>query len=265
VHRKPLLLAFALLGATCAALFLLLPSSSPIWWSSALLAIFANVGFGASVVAMNAYLPALAKESPEVVAVREELDALREEMDDTLDSGDDPHESGEQSGLLETSQPVETTSKLLALTTCYESLLSQTTARISSQGIALGYGAGIILLLLTLIPVTLLHGSTWSLRLAIGLSGMWWAVGCIPVLIWLPGGGADPSGVGEEESARKSSTWVEIKNAWKKLARMLRWSEIKKLRNTFRYLSAWFLLSDGLPPPLSTSLHTLTPRQGSQP
>ena len=197
---------------------------------------------------MNAYLPALAKDAPEVVAVREELDALREEVDGTLDGGeDDPHESGERSALLETSQPAETTSKLLSLTTRYESLVSHTTAHISSQGIALGYGAGIILLLLTLIPVTLLHGSTWSLRLAIGLSGMWWAVGCIPVLMWLPGGGEDTSSVGEEGSVRKSSTWVEIKSAWKRLARMLRWSEIKKLRNTFRYLSAWFLLSDGSP------------------
>jgi hypothetical protein len=26
---------------------------------------------------------------------------------------------------------------------------------------------------------------------------------------------------------------------------MLRWAEIKKLRNTFKYLAAWFLLSDG--------------------
>src|ERR1700691_6276063 len=74
LHRKRLLLTFAFLGAAAAALFLLLPSSSPVWLLSASLAVLANVGFGASVVAMNAYLPSLAKISPEVVLLLEELE-----------------------------------------------------------------------------------------------------------------------------------------------------------------------------------------------
>ena len=33
--------------------------------------------------------------------------------------------------------------------------------------------------------------------------------------------------------------------AWKHLGLMLRWSQVKQLQHTFRYLPAWFLLSDG--------------------
>ncbi len=77
VHRKRLLLAFALQGAFAAILFLILPSSSPLWFLSALLAICANVGFGVSVVAMNAYLPSLAKDSREVAELRSQLKPAR--------------------------------------------------------------------------------------------------------------------------------------------------------------------------------------------
>ena len=54
----------------------------------------------------------------------------------------------------------------------YIAALSCATSRISSQGIALGYVAGILPLLLALVPVSQMHGSTFSLRLAIGLSGL---------------------------------------------------------------------------------------------
>ncbi len=37
----------------------------------------------------------------------------------------------------------------------------------------------------------------------------------------------------------------EVVDAWKKLGDMLRWENMRRLRNTFRYLAAWFLLSDG--------------------
>ena len=68
----------------------------------------------------------------------------------------------------------------------YQAELSRATSRISSLGIALGYGAGICLLIVALIPVTMLHGSTFALRLAIGLSGIWWAVFTVPAALWLP-------------------------------------------------------------------------------
>ncbi|KAF7416303.1 Autophagy protein 22 [Pleurotus ostreatus] len=217
-HRKRLLLSFAFIGATSAILFLLLPSSSSLWLLAAPLAMLANVGFGASVVAMNAYLPTLARESPEVQA------KLHDNDDEAplLPSDDQPNRSR-----------------------TYDEELSRATARISSFGIALGYAAGITLLVVALFPVTKLRGSTFSLRLSIGLSGIWWALFSIPAALWLPGA----TGVEQPWSARS-----EIAASWKRLGGMLHPREIQRLKNTFKYLGAWFLLSDGFTTITSTAI-----------
>ena len=267
-HRKRLLLTFAALGSIAATIFLLLPSSSPVWYLSALLAIFANVGFGASVVAMNAYIPALAQEFPDVVRILDKLQTFEREPStanledpdmDILDNASAPLLSGDGSAAQE-SEETKKKFKLL-LEAEYQTELSRATSMISSFGIALGYGAGICLLIVALIPVTQLHGSTFSLRLAIGLSGIWWAVFSIPAAIWLPGSGAYRRGVQHltadsshvvpgravdyVEDDKEWNFWKEIIAAWIRLGNMLRWTEIKKLGNTFKYLAAWFLLSDG--------------------
>jgi UMF1 family MFS transporter len=135
-------------------------------------------------------------------------------------------------------------SEILAARQEYSVALSSATSRISSRGIASGYLAGIILLIIALVPVSKLHGSTLSLRLAIGMSGVWWAFFSLPAAALLPAGTivelVDDAGAFEKWTVRG-----QILAAWKRLGGMLRWSEIKKLRNTFRYLAAWFLLSDG--------------------
>lgn len=263
-HRKRLLLTFAFLGAAAAAIFLALPSSSPVWLLSALLAVLANIGFGASVVAMNAYLPSLAKISPEVIVLLEELEDIHDPA--IADSEDSINDTSEEP-LLHNLPPNEATRDLKKQ---YDTALSNAVSRISSLGIALGYSAGIVLLILTLIPVTSLHGSTFSLRLAIGLSGIWqvasvsptlffflidtrWAVFSIPAAIWLPGTvpmptGGPPAWIDDSGIGATDNKWHirrQVVAAWKRLGGMLRWSEIKKLRNTFKYLAAWFLLSDG--------------------
>ncbi|KAI0370733.1 autophagy-type protein 22 [Pilatotrama ljubarskyi] len=278
-HRKKLLLAFAALGSISAVLFLLVPSTSPVWPLVAPLAIFANVGFGASIVALNAYIPTLAQGAQEVVAARANLVRLlrapsipaeselrrsadaREvasEANEPLlarvpEEGNDPHHGDARTAKAE-----------------HDKVLSITTSRISSQGIALGYAAGIVMLLLALIPVRAMKGSTDSLRLAIGLSGIWWALFSLPAAAWLPGASAASQGAivlledGEDEGGdvrrprvgdeQDWSMTREVARAWKRLGQMLRWTEIKRLRNTFVYLAAWFLLSDGFTTITSTAL-----------
>ncbi|THV02063.1 MFS general substrate transporter [Dendrothele bispora CBS 962.96] len=297
-RRKRLLLSFAFSGALAATLFLLLPSNSVIWWISAFLAAVANVGFGTSVVAMNSYLPGLAREEPSVVKAREELEkAVREwerehtreedaneRTNDGINVDENEVDAGtDQQPLLSPTHPTSSHSlrsslpnnaKIQTLNSAYATLLSQTTSRISSSGIALGYGSGILLLILALVPVTLMGGSTTSLRLAIGLSGIWWGVFTIPAGWWLPATeqvdgksgnvngdlnaneeGWDETGVGRgKEEWRDKTTMQEIVGAWKRLGGMLKWSEIKKLRNTFKYLGAWFLLSDGFSSITSTAM-----------
>ncbi|KAI0084534.1 autophagy-type protein 22 [Irpex rosettiformis] len=280
-HRKRLLLSFAFFGAIAATLFLLLPSSSPLWPVSALLGICANVGFGASIVAMNAYLPTLARHSEEVVNRRAELHEalLGTGAPRTSNGGShvaeslDVHPEAEAQEPLLSSEPLSSSQDLHeghaspeieSLKVAYATSLSRATSRISSQGIALGYAAGILLLLVALIPVTLLHGTTFALRLAIGLSGIWWALFSLPAALWLPSTtseNATPAelewGAEDAESANSTKEWSasrEIVNAWKRLGGMLRWREIKKLRNTFQYLAAWFLLSDGFTTITSTAI-----------
>ncbi|KAH9989260.1 autophagy-related protein 22-like protein, partial [Russula vinacea] len=223
--RKPLLFGFAALGSISSICFFLLPSSSSIWPLASLLAILANIGFGASIVVLNAYLPRLAASS--------------------LPFSD--HGNTEK--------------------------LSRATARISSLGIALGYTAGILLLLVTVLPVQRAGGSTDALRFAIGGSGVWWAVFSIPALLLLPDarGFEEPQNPGATEeregllaseptpeaAAVAATEWSvrrEVVDAWKRLGNMLRWENIRRLRNTFRYLAAWFLLSDGFTTLTSTAL-----------
>jgi UMF1 family MFS transporter len=219
-YRKSLLFGFAALGCFSSLCFFFLPSSSPIWPFSGVLAVLANIGFGASIVVLNAYLPRLALSSLPF-----------------SDQGDSEK-------------------------------LSRATARISSLGIALGYAAGILLLLVTVLPVQHAGGSTNVLRFAIGGSGVWWALFSIPALLLLPGAReletqkaivteereglltSEPASEVAPVVVTKWTVWQEVVGAWKRLGDMLRWENIQRLRNTFRYLAAWFLLSDGINPPL---------------
>ncbi|TFK68937.1 MFS general substrate transporter [Pluteus cervinus] len=288
-YRKRILLAFGVGGASAAIAFLLLSSSSPLWFMSAFLGILANVGFGASVVAMNSYLPALAKDAPEVKQVEDEIFRVSEEewpedepggtgashLDDDPEHDEEREEAdahapllapptlGSNSEAMRSSQRV-ISPKLDDLFKQYDDKVSHATSRISSLGIALGYGAGITLLLVALVPVTKLKGSTFALRLAIGLSGIWWAVFSIPAALWLPGKESPPHEedlAGDEELGAANverdddfELTKEIAGAWKRLGRMLIWSEVKKLKNTFLYLLAWFLLSDGFTTITSTAI-----------
>lgn len=252
-HRKLLLLSFAILGSTATILFIALPSSSPVWLLCALLAITAIVAFGASIVAMNAYLPSLARTALEVREKAAIVERIRE-------AGPGTEADFDTADATTVSDPI-----LQGAIESYNEALSKSTSRISSRGIALGYGAGIALLCVALIPVTKWNGSTFSLRLAVSMSGLWWILFSIPTAIWLPGGGIS-SGLGWERSGihairgwrdplfrnlddsddeDEPRVWSQIKAAWIRLGQMLHPTEIRKLRNTFWYLGAWFLLSDG--------------------
>lgn len=245
------------------------------------------MGFGASVVAMNAYLPMLAKSSEGVVKAREELDdelmkrrrnangGLSAESEERTGEERDEHTAPLLSNSISPHNNTHDDPHLALLHQTYNTSLSRSTSHISSLGIALGYSSGIALLALTLIPVTLLKGSTLVLRCAIAASGVWWAVFSLPGIWWLPSGDKEgqnkrdgPSTVDVENGWDEPSVelngdgrdvmqeWSmlrEVIGAWKRLGGMLRWREVKRLKNTFRYLGAWFLLSDGTSLPFHSS------------
>lgn len=201
---------------------------------------------------MNAYLPSLAKEAPEVVAIQEDISAQSIHLGTTHVRTSSLEAESPLAPLMPQNTPVSN-AQIEQLKTKYDHELSRATSRISSLGIALGYQAGILLLIVALIPVTKLGGSTFSLRLAIGLSGIWWAGFSIPAALWLPGAthlthmsNVDDAWEHGESTDKPWNSKREIVGAWIRLGNMLRWKEIKKLRNTFKYLAAWFLLSDGM-------------------
>ena len=226
----------------------------------------ANVGFGASMVALNAYIPTLAQSAKEVVAARADLVRASRARTSYEHPAEGDGAEGADEPLLAREDGADS-ADASAAKAAHDKILSATTARISSQGIALGYSAGILMLLLALVPVTAMKGSTDALRLAVGLSGVWWALFSLPAAAWLPGASstaaaaaialesADPDAhvhASPEEGEWKMSR--EIVRAWKRLGHMLRWREIQRLRNTFVYLAAWFLLSDGFTTITSTAL-----------
>ena len=182
-------------------------------------------------VALNAYLPSLARNSEEVTKAA----AALADVPRSTGLSEESEDSAEDAGLLASGSPPA----LVGAKVEYSKALTTATSRISSRGIATGYVAGIILLIVALIPVTKLKGSTLSLRLAIGMSGVWWGFFSLPAAMWLPSGSVSAS------APEKRTVWRQILFSWGRLGETLRWKEIKKLRNTFKYLAAWFLLSDG--------------------
>lgn len=250
------------------------------WILSAALAIVANVSFGTSIVALNAYLPGLARETAEAQEAWVNAEKIREAAqneqngfmeEDELIEGDARDYDVEREPLAQVSPQYK------AALDNYHKTLARATSHISSLGIALGYASGIALLLVILIPVILLKSSTFALRLAIGMSGAWWAVFTIPAALWLPGGralGTEENSDGIRSTFRNGppengddtaifqgavlsdeekswSFYREVVGAWKRLGQMLHPREMRKLRYTFWYLLAWFLLSDGMRPPNS--------------
>lgn len=264
-HRKKILLVCAFIGAAAAITFLVLPSKSSVWLLCVPLAVLANIGFGASIVALNAYLPMLAQESEDVMRCKNELRKHTESQP----SAPAPTEQNRSLNADEAEDPLlppvagseEMDQHLASLNATYNATLSRATSRISSLGIALGYLSGISLLLIALVPVTKLGGSTFSLRLAISMSGIWWALFTLPAAMWLSStpkiAGATAEWEDMDETMQPQENWSmgrEIINAWKRLGGMLRWREIKRLRGTFQYLAAWFLLSDGFTTVISTAV-----------
>lgn len=242
-YRKWLMLVFGWVGSITALIFFALPSSSKAWPLAIPLAILGNALYGASLVQFNAYLPAISAREPDVLAVTTA----------TTPSADavvllDEEKGGSQASPKDGAAPSDkslkddpaATEPVLPSPSSHAAVLSIAMARLSTRAVAVGYSAGIVLLVITLIPVILLGGSTLALRIAIGMSGVWWAVGCIPTALWLRG---SVPGDKEETPVRVGS---EIARAWRELGAMLRPSEARKMVNTFKFLASWFLLSDGL-------------------
>jgi UMF1 family MFS transporter len=242
--RKRLLITFAYIGSISSLLFL--PFATPPAFA-ALLTIVGNVAYAVSIVCANAFLPGLAREDPDVAA------ALKASQGDG-DDGVIPETAYARASVDEEARSLLPETLVPAVraisaqdladapalegsaTTHHATLLSLTMSRLSSTGVALGFLSGVSVLTLLVIPVTVMHGTTASLRLAIGLSGAWWAIFTVPSWLGLPSGPREPL-------QGRAGEWLSA--AWKRVGGMITPREIRALPNLFTFLLAWIFLSDG--------------------
>ncbi|KAM0791541.1 hypothetical protein ACM66B_005989 [Microbotryomycetes sp. NB124-2] len=239
--RHQLLVSFAFAGSLAIMAFVVVSPQSSLWGLCVVIAVVANVSFGASIVCLNSYLPALGRSDPAVVELQSAMQAARTRLktvralNGTASSGD---------ALLFASQAAA------RATDEYDTAKALATSHISARAIAAGYASGISALILMLVPIIVSKGSTWSLRLAIAGSGLLWAGGTIPAMLYLK----PSSDLIEDldESVWQRSFADSVKNGWSGLFSMLR--EWRRLPMTFVYLSGWFLLSDAFATVTSTAI-----------
>ncbi|TKA56833.1 hypothetical protein B0A53_01234 [Rhodotorula sp. CCFEE 5036] len=232
---------FAIPGSTLCMLFLALSSQSPLWPISSLLALFANVTYGASNVCLNAYLPELGRSAPSVLRARGELVRARIESTST-------HRRRSSS----TTTTSSSSSQVLARATeAYLHARARATGETSSRAIAYGYAAGIGVLVALLPFMSWLSSSsasepveardgTWPLRVAVALSGLWWLVGTAFAAVWLRPRHEPTASLSKEN--RSLSYGTAIAQGWRGLGQML--GEWRRLPQAFVFLISWFFLSD---------------------
>jgi MFS-type transporter involved in bile tolerance (Atg22 family) len=77
----------------------------------------------------------------------------------------------------------------------------------------------------------MLEGSTFALRLAIGTAGFFWLV--LSVAGW---------GIYPKEEATLDSPGLNVRQSWIDLFKLVK--EASKLKQVFKFLLAWIVLSD---------------------
>lgn len=155
-YRKMILLQTALGGAlaTCANFWL--GDDIDDYEIAGYLFILANLFFGASVVMYNAYLPFLTKSHPMFIAKMAEFKANK------------------------AGGAMKIGNQLKELLACYADLMDA----ISANGFFYGYISGTIMVLVCLV-VIVLSMDVFGLKFAILLTGIWWFVFSLPMVVFL--------------------------------------------------------------------------------
>ena len=113
---------------------------------------------------------------------------------------------------------------------------STSLSNISSRGIGIGFLSGVTGLCISLIPVSLAHGSLSALKGVIGAAGVTWLALTMVVWGFLP---ALEAHDGEPNVRHK------VYEGWMRVRALFDGEEIRKLRVTYWYLLTSALLQDG--------------------
>ncbi|KAF9995407.1 Autophagy protein 22 [Entomortierella chlamydospora] len=195
-RRKTFLLAFAFIGSIFTILFAAIRSAS-LFWLAGVFVIISNIAFGASYVLYYAFIPALARDHPDVVSSKRNV-----------------------------AMGIETW-------TDYQFVKDKVSNSLSSHSMAVGYGAGVALLIIAAGIAEAMDQTTYSLQLGIALTGLWWFLVSFFTLKFMPSQPGEPL---HERVNLFLYSWIRV-------GKTLR--EAKSLKETFKYLIAWFILSDG--------------------
>ena len=234
--RKKFLLALAFTGAVALMLFIgIIPR---LYLLGALVTIISNTCFGASFVLLNSFLPLLVRHHPSVQ--RPQSDEPTEEVVESLGYEDYEEHSLRDSttGLLPDDHTDTIPSRPSPAALSPQLKLS---TKISSNGIGIGYIAGLLVQSVAICIVIATGSTTFSLRLVLFIVGLWWFIFTIPAALWLrprPGPPLPPS-------LSSNPNWISyVIYAW-----MALWTTIKRarrLKDIVIFLCAWFLLSDSI-------------------
>ncbi|KAL8738751.1 MAG: hypothetical protein Q9181_000506 [Wetmoreana brouardii] len=241
IYRKRLLLFFAVTGAVATMLFIaVIPR---IYLLGGLLAIVANVCFGASFVLLNSFLPLLVRYHP---SVRAAATSLRYDANDNTDATDEV----EDRNIGDMTEALLGQSKNDRVQSCDTSGVSaelMLSTSISSHGIGIGYIAAVIVQLVAvaiiLITQSVSNSTTVALRIVLLFIGAWWLTFTIPAALWLRPRPGPPIPFSTKGKQRRA--WAGyISYAWGGLWKTVR--RARHLKDIVLFLTAWFLLSDGI-------------------
>lgn len=129
-------------------LFSFLPPSDDLgfYWLAGILVIISNVAFGASWVFYYAFIPTMARDHPDVIEVRQNVGRGLETWAD------------------------------------YQFAKDRISNTLSSHSMAIGYGAGVGLLVVAAGVALAMNQTTYSMQLGISITGVWWF--CVMFYTW---------------------------------------------------------------------------------
>lgn len=171
--------------------------------------------YGDAFTCVNPYLPEVVQAHPDVIESRRRLGMEPVEIRDreTDDVEGDVELEGELEALIDSSSSSNSTDSadidMEEERKTYYKVTGCLMGEICAFAIAMAFISSITVLLVTGLPLYLLGGSPFSLKLALGISGLWWIVWSIPALTWLP----KPKQRKDDEMTWKM-VGLELKKGW---------------------------------------------------
>ncbi|KAF2092893.1 putative MFS transporter family protein, partial [Rhizodiscina lignyota] len=250
-YRKKLLLIFAWIGSASSMLFIFIVPQ--LYMMASVLVIIGVTCLGSSFVLLNSFLPLLVANHPSIntepgrSGLDEESVGLATAGMPNDEPGTNEHVPNDDERFSRAFRSPSASAYAEAEKAAPELQLSN---QISAKGVGIGYisavsvqivSIGILILFSKMAPS--ISKTTFPVRLILFLVGAWWACFTVPTALWLrprPG----PPLASQRSNVWYKTIFIYIAFAWMSLWRTMKIAA--KLKQAFRFLIAWFLLSDAI-------------------